>query len=125
MSAAAHIAKARRALASARHQLAGDFVEQAGRDAYLAGFHAALGLIFARTGKSPKTHSGTRSEFARLARDEGGISREQVAFLGWAYELKTVADYGSEPQVSSAQAERAIAEAECFVETVAERLNLD
>lgn len=114
-----HILKARESLEFARYALAGDYTEEAGRSAYMAAYHAALAFIASRTGKSPKTHSGARSEFARLAREESGISREQVSLLGWSYELKNVADYEQEQTVSLAEAERAIAEATRLVETIA------
>jgi len=91
---APHITKARDSLRFARYALAGNYIEQAGCSAYMAAYHAAKALIAARSGKSPKTHSGPRSEFARIAREEPRISREQVALLGWSYELKNVADYG-------------------------------
>lgn len=113
------IVKARENIAFARYALAGEYTDEAGRSAYMAAYHAALAFIFARTGKSPKTHSGTRSEFARLARDEPRISREQVSLLGWSYELKSVADYDQEHTVSLADAERAINEALQLVDTIA------
>jgi uncharacterized protein (UPF0332 family) len=97
--AAAQIVKARESLEFARYALAGEYTEEAGRAAYMAAFHAALAFIAARTGKIPKTHSGTRSEFARLARQEPRISREQIALLGWSYELKNAADYAQEATV--------------------------
>ena len=81
----------------------------------MAAFHAALAFIVVRSGKSPKTHSGTRSEFARV---EEQISREQVSLPGWSYELKNAADYGQEPIVSTADAERAITEAARLIDTV-------
>jgi len=74
---------------------------------------------YARTGKTPKTHSGTRSEFARLARQEPSISVEPIGFLGWTYELKTAADYGQDLPVPLAEAERAIAEAAQMVVAIA------
>lgn len=114
-----HIVKARESLEFARYALAGEYTEQAGRSAYMAAYHSALAFIVARTGKSPKTHSGVRSEFARLAREESGISREQVSLLGWSYELKNVADYEQEAMVSLTEAERAIEGASRLVEAVA------
>ena len=113
------IAKARDSLVFARYALAGDYVEEAGRSAYMAAFHAAMAFVAARSGKSPKTHSGTRGEFARLARDEPGIGREQISLLGWSYELKNAADYGQDHLVSHAEAARAIEEAARMVEIVA------
>jgi uncharacterized protein (UPF0332 family) len=117
--AEAHIVKARESLKFARYALAGEYTEEAGRSAYMAAYHAAVAFIVARGSKSPKTHSGARSEFARLARDEPRISREQVSLLGWSYELKNVADYEQEATVSLNEAERAIDEALRLVETIA------
>ena len=117
--AARQIVKARESLVIARYALAGEFAEEAGRSAYMAAFHAALAFIAARSGKSPKTHSGTRSEFARLARDEPRIGREQVSLLAWSYELKNVADYEQEHRVSLHEAERAIDAAAQLVEAIA------
>ena len=85
----------------------------------MAAYHAALAFIAARTGGAPKTHSGARTEFARLARDEPRVAREQVSLLAWSYELKNIADYEQEATISQAEAERAIAEAARLVETIA------
>ena len=65
-----HLAKAREAIELARYALACGYSDEAGRSAYMAAYHAALAFIAARTATSPKTHSGTRSEFGRLARAE-------------------------------------------------------
>jgi uncharacterized protein (UPF0332 family) len=114
-----HIIKARDSLEFASYALAGEYTEEAGRSAYMAAYHSAMAFIVARTGKAPKTHSGARSEFARLARDEPRISREQVSLLGWSYELKNAADYEQEATVSPTEAARAIEEASRLVEIVA------
>jgi uncharacterized protein (UPF0332 family) len=113
-----HLVKARENIRFARYALQGDYAEEAGRAAYMAAFHAAVALIVARTGKSPRTHSGTRSQFALLARDEDRITRKQIALLGWSYELKNVADYEQDHTVTVEQAERAIEEASRLIETV-------
>ncbi|MEJ0016492.1 MAG: HEPN domain-containing protein [Acetobacteraceae bacterium] len=117
--AAGHLAKARDNIGFARYALAGEYFEEAGRSAYMAAYHAALAFIVGCGGKAPKTHSGVRSEFARLARGEMRIGRAQVALLGWSYELKNAADYGQEHAVSLAVAERAIDEASQLIETIA------
>jgi uncharacterized protein (UPF0332 family) len=114
-----YIIKARESLAFARYALAGQYTEEAGRSAYMAAYHAAMAFIVARTGKSPKTHSGARSEFGRLAREEPRIGRGQVSLLGWSYELKNAADYEQGTTVSVTEAERAIEEASQLVETIA------
>ncbi len=117
--AAGHVVKARESLEFARYALAGEYIEEAGRSAYMAAYHAALALIVMRTGKSPRTHNGARSEFARLARGEPRVSREHVSLLGWSYELKNVADYEQDATVSLTEAERAIKEAAQLVKTIA------
>jgi len=67
--AARYLEKARKCLAHARATLGIGLSNDAGRNAYLAAFHAAQAFIFEQTGKIAKTHSGVRSEFARLAEE--------------------------------------------------------
>jgi uncharacterized protein (UPF0332 family) len=59
-----HLDKARHCLTSARTILAARVGEDAGRNAYLAAFHAAQVLIAERTGKNAKTHEGVHAQFA-------------------------------------------------------------
>jgi uncharacterized protein (UPF0332 family) len=70
-----------------------------------------------------KTHKGVRSEFARLARPDATL-REFHELLARAYELKSIADYGVDPdiQVSSDDAKAACDIAARFIATVTERL---
>ena len=89
-----HLDVARRNLATDRLLLANDFVADAGRSAYMAAFHAALAYLNAVTGKEPKTHGGTHSEFARLVRDDPRLERNLAAFPGQAYLMKDAAEYG-------------------------------
>ena len=100
--------------------LAAGFPDDAGRAAYLAGFHAAQAYIFERNGRTPKTHSGVQTEFARLAMNEPSIDAGLRAFLGRAYNLKAIADYRTGPtsSVSSAQAGRAVESAKRFVTAI-------
>jgi uncharacterized protein (UPF0332 family) len=98
--------------------LALDFTDEAGRAAYLAGFHAAQAFIFEKTGRSPKTHRGVQTEFARLARHEAAIDVELRAFLGRAFNLKTIADYETGSIVTHSQAEEAIATARRLVDAI-------
>jgi uncharacterized protein (UPF0332 family) len=66
-----HLDKAREALVKARGLLeVMHYSDEAARAAYLAGFHAAQALISERTGRVAKSHSGVRSAFARLVRDD-------------------------------------------------------
>lgn len=120
----AFFAKATELLDRAPALLAKGFVEEAGRAAYLAGFHAAQALIFEKQGRILKTHSGVQTEFARLAKNEATIDAESRAFLGRAYNLKVVADYetGPEANITSTQAIGAIASAGRFVHRVGKLL---
>ena len=117
---AAFVTKSQEFLDRAPALLALDFTDEAGRAAYLAGFHAAQGFIFEKKGQSPKTHSGVHAEFARWAKDEPAIDRELRAFLGRTFNLKAIADYdtGPEARVTHAQATDAIAAARRFVAVV-------
>ena len=87
--------------------------ELVGKLAYLAGYHAANALIAARRGKPARTHTGTRTALAELAREDGRISVEFRRFLAAAYEMKALADYGraSRGPVAPEEAEEAIATA--------------
>jgi uncharacterized protein (UPF0332 family) len=94
----------------------------AAREAYLAVFHAAEAYIFEQTGKIAKTHSGARSEFARLAKSEPRIGRDLVTFLATAYQFKTRADYAigaTATPISAAEADAALATTARFINTVA------
>jgi len=88
----AYLEKARRSLEEARAVARIDLFEATGRAAYLAAFHSAQALIVARTDKVAKTHSGVRSEFARLTRNDPRLDRKLSSFLVQAYNLKVVAD---------------------------------
>jgi uncharacterized protein (UPF0332 family) len=118
-----YLSKARRTLAGAqRIAERAELPEIAAREAYLAAFSAAMAYIVELTGKISKTHSGTRSEFNRLARAEPRIPREIVRFLASGYEIKTVADYGvgeASVAISDEEAAAAITTAERFIACIA------
>jgi uncharacterized protein (UPF0332 family) len=65
--AADHLAKASRCLTRARTILAAGVGEDAGRNAYLAAFHAAQALIAERTGKAAKTHKCAEPEIRHIS----------------------------------------------------------
>ena len=72
--AASYLAKPREDIGEAR-QIAGiGLAKVAARSAYYAAFHAAEALIVEKTGRVAKSHSGVRSEFARLAKDDPRIT---------------------------------------------------
>jgi uncharacterized protein (UPF0332 family) len=94
--------------------------DEVGRAAYLAGLHAAQGLIFERTGHTRKRHSTVQGEFAQLVRDDPRFDRELRAFLPRTYNLKAIADYLTGPgsQVTVEQAQEAITAAVRFVDVI-------
>jgi uncharacterized protein (UPF0332 family) len=96
--------------------------DEAGREAYLAGYHAALALISERTGHTVKSHGGAKTEFHRLVRGDPRIDDELRAFLGFTYNLKAIADYQTGPgsKVSPELATEAIETAKRFVAKIAE-----
>jgi uncharacterized protein (UPF0332 family) len=53
----------------------------AARSAYYAAFHAAQAVVVSQIGRVAKTHSGVRTEFNRLIKDDKDISPELRAFL--------------------------------------------
>jgi hypothetical protein len=71
--------------------------DEAARESYLAGFHAAQALISERTGRSVKTHNGVKTEFHRLVRSDTRVDDELRGFLGFAYNFKAIADYDTAP----------------------------
>ena len=80
-----YLDKARDDLDDARKIIAIPLAKIAARTAYYAAFHAAEAFIIERTGKVAKTHSGVRTEFARLLKDTPSVGKELLKFLGQAY----------------------------------------
>ena len=73
---------AREDLSEANQLLKIELNRPAARSAYYAGFHAAEAFILDRTGKIAKTHSGVRTVFGQLVKDDLSIDRETKGFLG-------------------------------------------
>ena len=117
----AYLAKARSCLVYARINLESRLGNDAGRNAYLANFHAAQAFILDRTGRAAKTHNGVHTEFNRLAVLEVAIAPEFRRLLAQAYNLKAVADYetGTDAVIPLDQANAATNNAGRFVETIA------
>jgi uncharacterized protein (UPF0332 family) len=112
--------KADQCLSTARTELTINLSSEAGRNAYLAVFHAARAFIFDRTGKVVKRHEGVHREFTRLAKDEPGIDKALPPFLSQAYNMKAIADYDTTPGsfISPGHATAAIETATRFVESI-------
>ncbi len=115
------LAKAQGDLAEAKKIAAIELANVAARSAYHTAFHAAEGFIFERTGKVAKTHSGVRSEFARLTKQSPEIGRAFAAFLAEGYKFKEISDYNVDQaqSVTIDEAAAAIANAEHFVAGIA------
>jgi uncharacterized protein (UPF0332 family) len=112
--------KAAQCLSTARAEFAINLSSEAGRNAYLAAFHAARAFIFERTGKIVKRHQGVHYEFTRLAANKSGIDASFPVFLSQAYNLKAAADYETGPSsvVPPERAAAALETATRFVECV-------
>jgi uncharacterized protein (UPF0332 family) len=76
-----YLEKARAHLGDARKVAAIGLANSAARSAYYAAFHAAQALVFERTGKIAKTHSGVLGEFAKRAKDTPGSGKAPI--MGW------------------------------------------
>ena len=93
-----HLDRAREYLVKARNLLdVMRYNDEAGRAAYLAGFHAAQAFISERTGQIAKTHEGVNSQFNLLTKDDPRVDAELRRFLPQAYNLKAIADYEAGP----------------------------
>jgi uncharacterized protein (UPF0332 family) len=122
---AAFLDKARECLGKADGML-DRWPDEAGREAYLAGLHAAQALIVQRTSKLVKTHRGDQRELARLTKDMPDFDVELRTFLGRSYNLKAIADYETGPgaKVSPDSATDAIATARRFVARMIELIEV-
>jgi uncharacterized protein (UPF0332 family) len=118
---AAFLGKAREALAKADGML-DRWPDEAGREAYLAGLHAAQALIVESTGSLVKSHKGVQRELGRLTKDDPRLDTELRTFLGRTYNLKAIADYVTAPEseVSPEQATEAIETSKRFVAKMVE-----
>ena len=112
-----YLAKARELLVQAEAMLGIGLHEAAGRTAYLAGFHAAQALIFARAGEVLKSHHGVHTELLRLTKDDQRVDPVLRIFLSQTYNLKSIADYETGPgaRISAERATTAVATGHRFV----------
>jgi uncharacterized protein (UPF0332 family) len=115
-----YLDKARDNLDEARKIAAIGLAKAAARSAYYAAFHTAQALNVQRTNKIAKTHSGVRSEFARLAKDTPSIDKTFPTFLAQAHLYKEISDYGigDGANVTMAEANDAITTAGRLIDCV-------
>jgi uncharacterized protein (UPF0332 family) len=119
------IAKANTLLEHARKMIAVGLNEDAGRNAYLAGFHAAQALLFDAMGKTFKSHRGVQKEFLHLTKDDPRFTSEDRLFLSQSYNLKAIADYETDPgsEISPDRAAHAVRAGKAFVSHIAALLS--
>ena len=119
------LAKANKLLEHAATMLSVGLGEDAGRNAYLAGFHAAQAFLFDSTGKTFKSHRGVQKEFLHLTKDDRRFTSEQRILLSQTYNLKDIADYETGPgfEVSTERAAQAVVAGRAFVSHIAELLS--
>ncbi len=122
--AARFLEKARTLLDHADVMLGVNLNDEAGRTAYLAGFHAAQAFIYENIGKALKTHKGVQTEFLRLTKDDPRFPVDLRVFLSHAYNLKAIADYetGPDSEVTAERARQAVQTGKKFVAHVARLL---
>ncbi len=115
-----YLDKARADLGDARKIAGIHLAKVAARSAYYAALHAAEAFIIERAGRVAKTHSGVRTEFARLLKDALGAERALLTFLAQAYKYKEIGDYGigRGAVVTDEEANDAIDGAARFIERV-------
>jgi len=118
--AASYLAKAREDLSEARQIAAIGLAKVAARSAYYAAFHAAEALIVENTGRVAKSHSGVRSEFARLTQADPRIEKVMTRFLAQAYKYKEIGDYGvgADAVITMSEADAAIRSAADFLDRI-------
>ncbi len=116
------MAKAKTSLEFADTILKAGIAMVAAREAYMAAFHAAQALLHDRDGKVPKTHSGVRAQFARIALADASLGEQFGRFLARAYEYKDISDYRTDRPVTQVEAADVIERANAFVDAVAKVL---
>lgn len=105
-------------LAEAEKILQIDIFEAAGRDAYFAALAAARAVIANAGIKTPKTHDGTRTVFAKMIHDGLAFDHQLGKFLADGYEIKSAADYGEGAPVGREDAEEALRTAHQFLSAI-------
>lgn len=78
--AADYLEKARENLDEAKKIYGIGLASVAARSAYYAAFHAAEAFIISHTGKIAKSHSGVRTEFSRLTKDDPRVDGRFTTF---------------------------------------------
>ena len=83
--------------------------EDAGRAAYLACFHTAQAYIFERQNRAVKTHHGVQNTFFLLTAHDPRVDPALRNFLAQAFDLKSIADYATDPSETTTAEDAAAA----------------
>ncbi len=86
--------------------------------AYFAMFYAAQAALLHEQGELP-SNQGIRTAFAEAFVETGRLPERAATALNLAHELQEQGDYGHAFAVAQRQAERALQEAEAFVNSLA------
>jgi len=113
----AAFARAREKLAVARHVLAAGFSADAVSPAYYAAFHAAEAALLVE-GDEVHTHEGLKSLFGLRFVKTGRLPAELASILRELKDERQNGDYSIFPAITAAEAERAVASAERFVDAL-------
>jgi uncharacterized protein (UPF0332 family) len=111
------LARPRRELAAARHLAAGGFHAQAISRAYYAAFYAAE-VALLELGETRSKHSGVIAAFVELLVKRGELGPESGKVLRSLFDRRSGADYDLADAPDRAEGERAIADAEGFVDAI-------
>lgn len=111
------VERARRDLAAARLLLESGFFDRAVSSAYYATFHAATTALLT-LGERRNTHGGVVAAFGQEVVVRGGLEPRHGRAINLLLELRATADY-AEDEASREIAERAVEDAEQFVDAVA------
>jgi uncharacterized protein (UPF0332 family) len=106
---------AQKQLLQAQRALNADLYEFAARESYLAALSAARAISFEKSGNAPKTHSGARSELARLRYEGLQLDEKFLSFLATGFEMKSDLDYGPVTPVQRQEAGQSLATARACV----------
>ena len=117
MSAPAFLAKAHRALATARVDAAAGDAEAAVNRAYYAAFYAATAALLAEN-ERPKTHAGLHARFFAAFVATGRVAQPVAETLRFAFNARQKADYEAFTVFDEAAALDLVRDAAAFVEAV-------
>lgn len=104
-------------LGAAQRDLRDGYCDLAASRAYYATFHAASALLVAGEKRFAK-HSGVIASIHRDYVKEGKLPTDAGKIMSSLFSLRTIADYGGSKHVAPEDAERAVADAQRFLDFI-------